>query len=143
MKKIILLLLVVLFTTLGVNAQCTQSGSKSCCKSKTTTASTTSTNGGMSTLDLKVVGMHCSSCEGKVKTTLEGMNGVGEVKTVSATDNNAVLTYDPKKVSEAELVKSIAEKTGYAVTVNSSSEKCCKTGTKTCPSKSKSPEKKQ
>ena len=83
MKNKILLLTIALFISLGVNAQCSKTEKKACCKSKTTSESqsTTTTNGGMSTVDLKVVGMHCGGCESKVKAVLQGIEGVDEVKT--------------------------------------------------------------
>lgn len=140
MKNKILLLTIALFISLGVNAQCSKTEKKACCKSKTTSESqsTTTTNGGMATVDLKVVGMHCGGCESKVKAVLQNIDGVNEVKTVSATENNAILTYDPSKVSESELVKNLSEKTGYEVSVNTSAGTNCTKGTKTCPNSGKS-----
>jgi copper chaperone CopZ len=138
MKNKILLLAISLFISYGVNAQCSKTEQKACCKSKSTSQSTTTTNGGMATVDLKVVGMHCGGCESKVKTVLQNIEGVNEVKTVSATENKATLTYDPKKVSESELVKNLSEKTGYQVSVNTSAGTNCTKGTKTCPNSGKS-----
>lgn len=140
MKCKILLLVIAIFISYGVNAQCTKGDQKSCCKSKTISESKSSisTNGGMTTLNLKVEGMHCGGCESKVKSVLENIEGVNEVKSVSASEKNAILTYDPNKVTETDLVKNLAEKTGYEVTVNTSAGTNCTKGQKKCPNTGKS-----
>lgn len=67
------------------------------------------------TLNLSVKGMHCGGCETKFKTVATGIEGVKEVNAVSASNSNAVITYDEKKTSEEKLIKSLAEKTGYTI----------------------------
>lgn len=146
MKLRILSLLVVAFAFFtNVNAQCTKSDKKACCKAKTETSSSTSgsetavvQNGGMAMVDLKVEGMHCGGCENKVKSVLMGIDGVNDVQAVSATENKAVLTYDASKTTEEAIVKTLAEQTGYAVAVNTSgakegcSKSCTKNSGKSC-----------
>ncbi len=55
--------------------------------------------------------MSCMSCVATVKKTLSSINGVKEVK-VSLQDKNAMVKYDPKKVT-IEQLKTTINKIGY------------------------------
>ncbi|MBI5065170.1 heavy-metal-associated domain-containing protein [Candidatus Woesearchaeota archaeon] len=63
--------------------------------------------------NLKVHGMHCSSCEVLVKEALTELNGVSNVK-VSAAKGEVVVDFDEKKTSLDE-VKNAIKKEGYKV----------------------------
>jgi len=95
-------------------------------------------DGNVKTLDLKVVGMHCGGCEGKVKASLTSIDGVKEVQSVSAVNNSAVLSFDADKVSAETIVAQLKESFGYVISINESGAKtegtkaCCKGGGKTC-----------
>ena len=65
------------------------------------------------TVSLKVDGMACGACSAKVGTTLTQIKGVQEQK-VSHEDKNAVVTFDPAKVSREQVIAAI-EKTGFKV----------------------------
>lgn len=60
---------------------------------------------------ISIKGMSCMSCAANVKKTLSEIDGVKDVK-VSLQDKNAIVTYDPKKVSTDQLKNSI-NKLGY------------------------------
>ncbi len=93
-------------------------------------------------LTLNVKGMTCGGCENKVKAALSGIDGVVETQKVSAEANSAVLTFDPAITSSEVIVKSLSEKTGYAISVvksagvdeSSAMKACCanKAAGKTC-----------
>jgi copper chaperone CopZ len=72
-----------------------------------------------STLKLSVKGMHCGGCETKFKTVAADVKGVTEVTSVSASNSNAVIVFDEKTTSSEQIVKTLAEKTGYTVAVTS------------------------
>lgn len=61
--------------------------------------------------DLSISGMTCERmCGGSIKDALAKLPGVAgtEIKfDAEATENHAVVTYDPAKVSDAELVKAV------------------------------------
>lgn len=60
---------------------------------------------------IPIEGMSCMSCVANVRKTLSGIDGVKDVK-VSLQDKNAIVTYDPKKVTTEQLKNSI-NKLGY------------------------------
>ena len=66
----------------------------------------------MKKLNLKVKGMHCTSCEILIKEELEEA-GAKDVQ-VSVRKGTVQATIDEKKLSEAK-VKLIIEKEGYSV----------------------------
>ena len=87
------------------------------------------------TLNLSVKGMHCGGCETKFKTVAADINGIKEVTSVSASNSNAVIIYDEKATTEAQIIKSLAEQTGYTValsngtaTVTGKPAGCCMSG---------------
>ncbi len=63
--------------------------------------------------NLKVHGMHCSSCEVLVKEALTDLNGVLNVK-VSAAKGEVVIDFDEEKTSLEEVKKTIKNE-GYKV----------------------------
>lgn len=71
------------------------------------------------TLNLSVKGMHCGGCETKFKTAASDISGIKEVVSVSAANSNAVVIYDEKATSADKIVKSLADQTGYTVSVTS------------------------
>jgi copper chaperone CopZ len=75
-----------------------------------------------STLNLSVKGMHCGGCETKFKSAATAVNGVTAVKSVSAANSTAVIEYDEKTVSAQELIKALADKTGYTIAASTGSE---------------------
>lgn len=68
------------------------------------------------TLDLKVSGMHCSSCENKFKAAATKISGIEEVTAVSASSGTATIRYNPSEISAEKAIQSLAEATGYTVT---------------------------
>ncbi len=66
------------------------------------------------TLTVGIDGMHCSGCETLVRDALEELDGVLNVR-VSHKDGNAVVEYEPSRVSPAEIAAAI-EAEGYRVT---------------------------
>lgn len=67
------------------------------------------------TATLKIIGMHCTSCAMNIDFELEDLNGVKEAKTNYA-KQVSIVTYDPKKVSHAQMIAAIS-KIGYEVEV--------------------------
>jgi Cu+-exporting ATPase len=65
--------------------------------------------------NLKIEGMHCTSCAMNIDFDLEDIEGVKSAKTNYA-KQVCVVEYDGKKVSEEELLKSI-KKTGYKAVI--------------------------
>lgn len=65
------------------------------------------------TLDLKVQGMTCESCNLHVEHTVQEINGVYKSKADFKT-GQATVTFDPSKTSEESIVESI-NSTGYKV----------------------------
>lgn len=65
------------------------------------------------TVDLKVEGMKCSACSEKVSNKLAGVKGVSERK-VCHEAQNAVVTFDPNKVSRKDIIAAI-DSTGFKV----------------------------
>ncbi|PCH66283.1 MAG: hypothetical protein COC01_08485 [Bacteroidetes bacterium] len=64
---------------------------------------------------LSVKGMTCGGCESKVCKALDKKDGVVS-RTVSHKDGNAVVEYDPTKISEKEIVKAISG-TGFKASI--------------------------
>lgn len=67
----------------------------------------------MDAVTFKVKGMHCSGCAATIQALLERSAGVRRV-TVSFTDGEAQVLYDPQAITEAQLTAMI-EKGGYRV----------------------------
>ena len=69
-------------------------------------------------MTIAVEGMSCNSCVASVKSTLKPMEGVEKV-TVSLVDRSATITYNPEKVTPAQVQKAINDigyKAGEPVT---------------------------
>ena len=81
-----------------------------------------------STLKLSVKGMHCGGCETKFKTVAADVKGVTEVTSVSASNINAVIKKKKKTTSSEQIIKTLAEKTGYTVAVTSGAAVTSATG---------------
>jgi len=60
-----------------------------------------------------IAGMHCTSCAMSIDWELEDVDGVAEARTSYARARTEV-TFDPDKVSEADLVAAIA-RAGFGV----------------------------
>ena len=60
-----------------------------------------------------IKGMTCEGCEHHVKSEVGKLKGIAETK-VSYQQGNAVVKYDPKQTSTAEIKKAVAA-TGYQV----------------------------
>lgn len=65
------------------------------------------------TLELTVTGMTCGGCENAITRTLKRLEGVSAASAARQT-NHVSVTYDPDKVSAADIKARIAE-LGYAV----------------------------
>lgn len=68
-------------------------------------------------INLQITGMKCTGCEMKVKSVLAEIKGVVSTEEVSAAKGLAVVTIDKALISEEKLVQTLAEKTGYKVSV--------------------------
>ncbi len=77
---------------------------------------------GQKTVDIKVEGMTCAGCVGKVKGALEKVDGVKDAK-VNLDKNNAVIVYDAKKTNEKALHKAI-NATGFKATAGADKKAC-------------------
>ncbi|MBI2565282.1 heavy-metal-associated domain-containing protein [Candidatus Woesearchaeota archaeon] len=64
-------------------------------------------------LNLKVHGMHCSSCEVLIKDALNELQSVSNVK-VSAAKGELFLEFDEKQTS-LDAIKKVIQKEGYKV----------------------------
>lgn len=112
MKRILNVLLFCVLAT-GIAMACPPQGD-----AKTEKAAVeTKVEGTFATLNLDVKGMTCAGCENKVKAALGSIDGVVEAQKVCSQSDKASLTYDPNVVSEEQIVKTLAEKTGYSVTM--------------------------
>ena len=63
------------------------------------------------TTTIPVEGMTCYSCTVYVESTLQDIDGVGEVK-ASVPNKSVTVSYDPKKISVQQLIEAV-NKTGY------------------------------
>lgn len=63
--------------------------------------------------NLKVQGMHCTSCAMNIDGALEDLEGVESADT-SYAKAQVTITYDKEKVTESEIIKTIEEQ-GYTV----------------------------
>lgn len=63
---------------------------------------------------LDVQGMTCATCPLTVKTAIKKLDGVNEVK-VSFKDKNALVTFDPNKITVAAITKAVDD-VGYKAT---------------------------
>jgi len=66
------------------------------------------------TLDLTVTGMTCGGCENAITRTLTRLEGVSAARATHQA-NHVSVTFDPGKVSPADIKERIAA-LGYAVT---------------------------
>ena len=66
------------------------------------------------TIEYKISGMTCASCEAHVNHEVNKLNGIVNSKT-SYENGNAIIEYDKTKTNEAEIEKAI-NATGYKVT---------------------------
>ncbi len=68
----------------------------------------------MTTIPLTIEGMTCVKCEKKVEDALSGLDGI---KSTSASfkDGEAIVKYDPEKVSKGKIVETLT-KAGYKAT---------------------------
>jgi copper chaperone CopZ len=62
---------------------------------------------------LKVIGMSCGGCAGNVEKALKGVAGVTKAA-VNLKAGNALVEYDPEKVTEKDLAKAV-KSVGYGV----------------------------
>lgn len=106
MKKI-LVILVILVAAFGfatfANAACCAIPSKS---STATVAAASNTAVASKVVTLNIEGMTCGSCEIAAKRVLTKVNGVKSA-TVSYEKKNAVVTYDARKVSPAQIAVAV------------------------------------
>ncbi len=69
----------------------------------------------MEKLELHIEGMHCGSCAVGIQMLVSQMEGVKSIE-VSYEGKKGTVEFDPAKVSEEAILKSIAE-LGYTATV--------------------------
>ncbi|HEY3284343.1 MAG TPA: heavy metal-associated domain-containing protein [Armatimonadota bacterium] len=62
---------------------------------------------------LQVDGMHCAGCQGAVQSALSHTKGVKDAD-VSLKDNEAKVTYDPRKTNTKKLVAAVDHAKGMA-----------------------------
>ena len=67
----------------------------------------------MKTINLKIQGMHCTSCEVLITDALKETSAVTEVK-ISHKTGQAKITFDEKKCDEKK-IKSLIENEGYTI----------------------------
>lgn len=70
-------------------------------------------NENLETVQIKINGMHCTSCSMNVDGELEELDGVKSAST-SYAKQESIVEYDPKKVSVKQLEKVITD-LGYEV----------------------------
>ncbi|HII71392.1 TPA: heavy-metal-associated domain-containing protein [Candidatus Woesearchaeota archaeon] len=61
----------------------------------------------MKTINLRILGMHCSSCEMLIRDGLEELDGVKDVQ-VSHKTGSATLVFDESKINENAIKSAIA-----------------------------------
>jgi Cu+-exporting ATPase len=71
------------------------------------------------TVRLRITGMSCATCVGRIEKRLGDMEGVDEV-TANLANGTAVVTAAPGQVSEGDLVRAV-EELGYGTTISSQS----------------------
>ena len=79
------------------------------------------TSGKMRTVRLSVPEMDCPSCAGKVTTSVERLDGIGDIDAV-ATTGSLTVTYDPEE-TDADEVRERVEAAGYAVERDATTER--------------------
>jgi len=70
---------------------------------------------GLSTVTLKLSGMHCAACSVKIRKALKAMDGVKELSE-GKSKKHLLIKYNSALVTPAALVKKVKE-TGYQATV--------------------------
>ncbi len=98
--------------TLVVSAFAVNSVTPILVRGQTTAASVVAGAPGQEVATIPVDGMTCFSCELHVEKVLKDTPGVFDAEANTA-QQNALVTYDPIKVSVADLVAAINTKTGY------------------------------
>jgi len=71
-------------------------------------------DGDTTTVRLRITGMSCGGCAGHISAELSKLDGILEQE-VSYPQNSAIVKYDPKEISEADIITAI-EKAGYKAT---------------------------
>ena len=65
------------------------------------------------TINLKINGMHCTSCSLNIDGSLEDMNGVIDSNTSYAKSTTKV-TFDPSKISQEKIID-VIKQAGYTI----------------------------
>lgn len=79
------------------------------------------------TVKLHISGMTCGSCPVTARTALKRLPGVLNAK-VTLEDSLGVVTYDPRKVSPAQIAAHLTRLTGYAARIITESPKAERQG---------------
>ncbi len=72
-------------------------------------------------IELKTKGMHCVSCESRIKEAVLSINGVKNAK-VDYTREKATIEFDPTKTDIGNIVKTI-KNAGYEAEINQEQSK--------------------
>lgn len=100
-------LLVLTAATAGTFGLCDLSAPVGVAQASTTSAITRSTVIALDTVTLRVEGMTCGGCTLATRKVLERLDGVTKAD-VSYESKRAVVTYDPAKVTVAQMVAAVA-----------------------------------
>ncbi len=79
------------------------------------------------TVKLHISGMTCGSCPVTARTALKRLPGVLEAK-VTLDDSLGVVTYDPRKVTPAQIAAHLTRLTGYGARIIAESPKSVREG---------------
>jgi copper chaperone CopZ len=79
------------------------------------------------TVKLHISGMTCGSCPATARTALKRLPGVLSAK-VTLDDSLGVVTYDPRKVTPAEIAVHLTRLTGYGARIIAESPKAERQG---------------
>ncbi len=79
------------------------------------------------TVRLHISGMTCGSCPATARTALKRLPGVLSAK-VTLEDSLGVVTYDPRKVTPAEIAAHLTRLTGYGARIIAESPKAERQG---------------
>jgi copper chaperone CopZ len=105
MKKNLIAILVTLSAALGIASYA--SAGVGCCAIPNRTAASAAATEKVATLQIE--GMTCGSCAIAVKRVLTKVDGV-KTAAVSYEKNNAVVSYDPTKVTPEKIARAVEEK---------------------------------
>jgi len=75
----------------------------------------------MEKLELKIKGMHCVSCENRIKEAVSGLKGVKDAK-VDYASEKATVEFDNAKIDVKNIMKTI-KNAGYEVEMNKEKSK--------------------